>query len=155
MWVRWVVCRSTQTQSLTVVACVILQCIPCFYECRCMSDGVLIQFVCQFCNLMVVQITVCCQRFVCIVFVYSPHSSKLTFLYSCLFRLAISMLCCAFAFWQPLSIRLAIQLIEQDIKKLPTVNQFNCSVTRFVAANDWAWQPSSSKGSPFCQILMP
>jgi len=39
------VCRSTQTQSLTVVACVILQCIPCFYEC--MSDGVFIQFVCQ------------------------------------------------------------------------------------------------------------
>jgi hypothetical protein len=39
---------------------------------------------------------------------------------------------------QPLSIRLAIQLIEQDIKKLSTVNQFNCSVTRFVAANDWA-----------------
>ena len=23
-------------------------CIPCFYECRCMSDGVFIQFVCQF-----------------------------------------------------------------------------------------------------------
>ena len=138
VWVRGVVCRSTQTQSLTVVACVILQCIPCFYECRCMSDGVLIQFVCQFCNLMVVQITVCCQRFVCIVFVYSPHSSKLTFLYSCLFRLAISMLCCAFAFWQPLSIRLAIQLIEQDIKKLSTVNQFNWSVTRFFSANDWA-----------------
>jgi hypothetical protein len=39
MWVRGVVCRSTQTQSLTVVACVILQCISCFYECRCMSDG--------------------------------------------------------------------------------------------------------------------
>ena len=37
-----------------------------------------------------------------------------------------------------LSIRLAIQLNEQDIKKLSTVNQFNCSVTRFVAANDWA-----------------
>ena len=37
-----------------------------------------------------------------------------------------------------LSIRLAIQLIEQDIKKLSTVNQFNCSVIRFVAANDWA-----------------
>jgi hypothetical protein len=30
---------------LTVVAFVILQCIPCFYECRCMFDGVLIQFV--------------------------------------------------------------------------------------------------------------
>jgi hypothetical protein len=27
VWVRGVVCRSTQTQSLTVVACVILQCI--------------------------------------------------------------------------------------------------------------------------------
>jgi len=32
----------------------------------------------------------------------------------------------------------AIQLNEQDIKKLSTVNQFNCSVTRFVAANNWA-----------------
>ena len=39
---------------------------------------------------------------------------------------------------QLLSIRLAIQLIEQDIKKLSTANQFNCSVTRFVAANDRA-----------------
>jgi len=29
VWVRGVVCRSTQTQSLTVVACVILQCVPC------------------------------------------------------------------------------------------------------------------------------
>jgi hypothetical protein len=48
MWVRGVVCRSTQTQTLTVVAFVILQCIPCsFYECKCMSDGVLIQIVCQ------------------------------------------------------------------------------------------------------------
>jgi hypothetical protein len=28
MWGRGVVCRSTRTQSLTVVACVILQCIP-------------------------------------------------------------------------------------------------------------------------------
>ena len=29
-------CLSTQTQTktVTVVACVILQCIPCFYECR-------------------------------------------------------------------------------------------------------------------------
>ena len=34
---------------------------------------------------------------------------------------------------QPLSIRLAIQLIEQNIKKLSTANQLNCSVTRFVA----------------------
>ena len=46
VWVRGVVCRSTRTQTLTVVACVILQCIPCFYECRCMSDGMFIQFVC-------------------------------------------------------------------------------------------------------------
>ena len=75
MWVRGVVCRSTWTQSLTVVACVILQCMPCFYECICMSDGVFIQFVCQFFNLMVIQIKVC-QRFVCIVFVDSPHSSN-------------------------------------------------------------------------------
>ena len=37
-----------------------------------------------------------------------------------------------------LSIRLAIQLIEQDINKLSIANQFNCSVTQFVAANDWA-----------------
>jgi len=75
MWIRGVVCRSTRTQSLTVVACVKLQCIPCFYDCRCMSDGVLVQFVCQFFNLMVVQIKVC-HRFVCIVFVDSPHSSN-------------------------------------------------------------------------------
>jgi len=75
MWVRGVVCRSTQTQSLAVVACVILQCIPCFYECRCMSDGVFIQFVCQFFNLMVIKIKVC-QRFVCKVLVDSPHSSN-------------------------------------------------------------------------------
>ena len=51
---------------------------------------------------MVVKIKVC-QRFVCMVFVGSPHSSnedhvKLDFLYPCLFRLAITMLCCAFAF---------------------------------------------------------
>jgi len=75
MWVRELVCRSTRTQSMTVVACVILQCIPCFYECRCMYDGVFVQFVCQFFNLMVIQIKVC-QRFVCIVFVDSPHSSN-------------------------------------------------------------------------------
>jgi len=53
MKVRGVVCRSTQTQSLTVVACVILQCIICLYKCRCMSDGVFIQFVCQIFNLKV------------------------------------------------------------------------------------------------------
>ena len=75
MWVRGVVCRSTQTQTATVVACVILQCIPCFYECRCMSDGVFIQFVCQFFNLMVIKIKVR-QRFICIVFVDSPHNSN-------------------------------------------------------------------------------
>ena len=74
MWVRGVVCRSTQTQSLTVVACVILQCIPCFYECRCMSDGVFIQFVSIY-NLMVVQIKVC-QRFVCVVFLDFPRTLK-------------------------------------------------------------------------------
>ena len=75
MWVRGGVCRSTRTQSLTVVACVILQCIPCFYGCRCMSDRVFVQFVCQLLNLMVIQIKVC-QRFVCIVFVDSSHSSN-------------------------------------------------------------------------------
>ena len=40
-----------------------------------MSDGVLIQIVCQFFNLMVIQIKVC-QRFVCIVFVDSSHNSN-------------------------------------------------------------------------------
>jgi len=45
-----------------------------------------------------------------------------------------------------LSIRLVIQLIEQDIKKILTVNQLkNCFVTQFVAANDWAWQTCHSK----------
>jgi len=48
----WGGCHSIRTQSLTVVAYVILQCTPCVYECRCMSD---IQFVCQFFNLMVIQ----------------------------------------------------------------------------------------------------
>ena len=71
----WVVYRSTQTQNLTVVALVMLQCIPRFYECRCMSDEVLIQFVCQVFNLMAIQIQVC-QRFVKIVFVDSPHNSN-------------------------------------------------------------------------------
>jgi len=75
MWVRGVVCRSTQTQTLTVVACVILQCIPRFNECRCMSDGVFVQLVCPFFYLMVIQNQVC-QRFVCIVFEGSPHSSN-------------------------------------------------------------------------------
>ena len=40
-----------------------------------MHDGVFIQFVCQFLNLMVIQIKVC-QRFVCIVFVDILHSSN-------------------------------------------------------------------------------
>jgi len=40
-----------------------------------MSDEVLIQFVCQVNNLMVIQIKVC-QRFVCIDFVDSPHNSN-------------------------------------------------------------------------------
>jgi len=75
MWVRGVVCHSTRTQSLTAVACVVLQCMPCFYECRCMSDGVLVQFVHQSFYHMVIQMKVC-QRFVCIVFVDSPHSSN-------------------------------------------------------------------------------
>jgi len=41
-----------------------------------MSDGVFIQFVCQVFNLMVIQIKVCQQRFICIVFVDSPHNSN-------------------------------------------------------------------------------
>ena len=40
-----------------------------------MSDGVLIQFVCQVFNHMVVQIKVC-QRFACIVFEDGPHNSN-------------------------------------------------------------------------------
>jgi len=40
-----------------------------------MSDGVFIQFVCQLVNLMVIQIKVC-QRFVCVIFVNSPHNSN-------------------------------------------------------------------------------
>jgi hypothetical protein len=40
-----------------------------------MSDRVFVQFVCQLLNLMVIQIKVC-QRFVCIVFVDSSHSSN-------------------------------------------------------------------------------
>jgi len=40
-----------------------------------MSDGVFIQFVCQFFDLMVILIKVC-QWFVCIVFVDSSHSSN-------------------------------------------------------------------------------
>ena len=90
---------------MTVVAFVILQCIPCIllYECRCMSDAVFVQFVCRFFNLMVIIQIKVCQRFICIVFVDNPHSSnedhvKLDFLYPCLLRLAISMLCFAFAF---------------------------------------------------------
>jgi len=40
-----------------------------------MSDGVFIQFVCQVFNLMVILIEVC-QRFVCLVYVNSPHFSN-------------------------------------------------------------------------------
>ena len=40
-----------------------------------MSDGVFVQFVCQFLDNMVIQIKVC-QRFVCIAFVDSTHSSN-------------------------------------------------------------------------------
>jgi len=40
-----------------------------------MSDEVLIQFVCSIFNLMESQIKVC-QRFVCMVFVDSPHNSN-------------------------------------------------------------------------------
>jgi len=40
-----------------------------------MSDGVFIQFVCQFFKLVVIQTKVC-QRFVCIAFVDSFHSSS-------------------------------------------------------------------------------
>ena len=50
--------------TITVVVKAVLQCIPCFYECRCMSDGVFIQFVCQVFNLIMIQIKIC-QRFVC------------------------------------------------------------------------------------------
>jgi len=39
------------------------------------SDEVLIRFVCQVFNLKVVQIKVC-QRFVCVTFIDSPHSSN-------------------------------------------------------------------------------
>jgi len=71
--------KPTPTQPkekrVSVVDFVILQCIPCFYECKCMSEGVFIQFVFQVFNLMVIQIKVR-QRFVCIVFVVSPHNSN-------------------------------------------------------------------------------
>ena len=40
MWIRGVVCRSTRTRSLTVVAWVILQCIPCFMS----ADACLMEF---------------------------------------------------------------------------------------------------------------
>ena len=59
-------CRSTQTQSLTVIACVVLQRIPCSYECRCMSDGVFVQFVSIFKS----RLRSARGRFVCIVFGY-------------------------------------------------------------------------------------
>jgi len=68
-----------------------------------LMECVFIQHVCQVYNLMTIQIDVC-QRFVCMVFVISPINPTritwcLTSLYPCLFRLAISTLCCAFAFW--------------------------------------------------------
>ena len=51
--------KTTQREErVSVVACVILQCIPCFYECKCMSKGVFFQFVSQVFNLMVIQIKV-------------------------------------------------------------------------------------------------
>jgi hypothetical protein len=42
-----------------------------------MSDGAFIQFVCRFLNLwlMVIQIEVC-QKFICMVFVNSPHYNE-------------------------------------------------------------------------------
>ena len=66
---------SNTAESLQLQQNKLYWCIPCFYECRCMSDEVLIQFVCQVNNLMVIQIKVC-QRFVCIDFVDSPHNSN-------------------------------------------------------------------------------
>ena len=61
-----------------------------------MSDGVFIQFVCQSFKLMVIQIKIC-HRFVCIIFVDSPHSSngdhvKLDFSICLSVRLAITVL---------------------------------------------------------------
>jgi len=41
-----------------------------------MSDGVFIQFVCQLLKRRMVIQNKVCQRFVCIVFVGSPHSSN-------------------------------------------------------------------------------
>jgi len=40
-----------------------------------MSDGVFIQIVCHFFDILIIQIKVC-QRFVCMVFVISPHYSN-------------------------------------------------------------------------------
>ena len=103
VWVRGVMCCVTQTYTLTVAVKVVLQCTSCFYECRCMSDGVFIQHICQLFNLMVNQIEVC-HMFVCIFVVNGPISSmrftwSLTSLFPCLYRLEISTLCCAFACW--------------------------------------------------------
>jgi hypothetical protein len=47
------------------------------FECRCMSDGVLIQFVCQVFNLVVIQNKVY-QRFVCVVFVVPIAPTRIT-----------------------------------------------------------------------------
>ena len=65
-------CRSTQTRSLTDVACVMLQCIPFMSADACLM---MCSFSLSVFNLMVVQIKVC-KRFVCVVFVNSRHSSN-------------------------------------------------------------------------------
>jgi len=57
MWVRGVVCRKTRNQSLTVVACVILQCIVPFFMSTdaCMMECSFSLYV-KFLNHMVIQI---------------------------------------------------------------------------------------------------
>jgi len=61
---------------MTVVACVILQCILCFYECRCMSDGVFIQLVCQILILWQSRLKSARGLSASIVFVNISHSSN-------------------------------------------------------------------------------
>jgi hypothetical protein len=39
--------RVRRTRILTFIVLVVLQCIACNHGCRCMSDGVFIQFACQ------------------------------------------------------------------------------------------------------------
>ena len=73
-WVRGVVCRSTQAQSLTVVACVILQSHGEYLVFRVHVWWSVHSVRVSILNLMVLQVKVC-QRFVCVVFVDSPHSS--------------------------------------------------------------------------------